>query len=138
VVALGADPAAAVAEIATCVLAWSDACDTAGAVITLRPARRRNQLPVWPAVAAAHEAERGAHFPQRIRVEYGISHLKSWRALSRRLGRSEHLDPSAPLGDKAVGTPTDLLVERARMPRVRPAVAGPATRRRRGSSTGSR
>ena len=45
--------------------------------------------------------------------------------------------PTAPLGDKAVGTPTDLLVERARMPGVRPAVAGPATQRRRGSSGGS-
>ncbi|HST98746.1 MAG TPA: transposase, partial [Geodermatophilus sp.] len=34
---------------------------TAGAVITPRPARRRNQIPVFPAVAAVHEAERRAH-----------------------------------------------------------------------------
>ena len=43
---------------------------TAGAVITPRPARRRHQLPVFPAVAAAHEAERQAHSAQRIRVEH--------------------------------------------------------------------
>ena len=65
---------------------------TAGAVVTPRPARRRNQIPVFPAVAAAHEAERRAHAAQRIRVEHGISHLKNWRALSRHLGRREHLD----------------------------------------------
>jgi hypothetical protein len=65
---------------------------TAGAVITPRPHRRKNQLPVFPAVAAAHEAERRAHSAQRIRAEHGISHLKNWRALSRHLGRREHLD----------------------------------------------
>ena len=48
--------------------------------------------PGLPAVAAAHEAERRAHAAQRIRVEHGISHLKNWRALSRHLGRREHLD----------------------------------------------
>ena len=65
---------------------------TAEAVITPRPARRKNQLPVPPALAAAHEAERRAHAAQRIRVEHGISHLKNWRALSRHLGRRDHLD----------------------------------------------
>jgi len=65
---------------------------TAGAVVTPRPARRKNQIPVFPAVAAAHEAERRAHASQRIRVEHGISHLKNWRAPSRHLGRREHLD----------------------------------------------
>jgi DDE superfamily endonuclease len=65
---------------------------TGGAVLTPRPARRRNQLPVPPALAAAHEAERRAHSSKRIRVEHGISHLKSWRALARHLGRREHLD----------------------------------------------
>ena len=34
---------------------------TAGAVLTPRPARRKNQLPVPPALAAAHEAARQAH-----------------------------------------------------------------------------
>jgi hypothetical protein len=65
---------------------------TAGAVLTPRPARRKNQLPVFPTVAAAHEAQRRAHSARRIRVEHGISHLKNWRALSRHLGRRDHLD----------------------------------------------
>jgi hypothetical protein len=69
---------------------------TAGAVITPRPHRRKNQLPLFPAVAAAHEAERRAHSAQRIRAEHGISHLKNWRALSRHLGRREHLDTILP------------------------------------------
>ena len=69
---------------------------TGGAVITPRPARRRNQLPVFPAVAATHEAERRAHASRRIRVEHGISHLKNWRALSRHLGRREHLETMLP------------------------------------------
>ncbi|SHN78925.1 hypothetical protein SAMN05660350_02714 [Geodermatophilus obscurus] len=34
---------------------------TAGAVLTWRPARRKNQLPVPPALAAAHEAARQTH-----------------------------------------------------------------------------
>src|SRR3712207_268755 len=54
---------------------------TAGAVLTPRPARRKNQIPVFPVVAAAHEAERQAHAAQQIRAEHGISHLKNWRAL---------------------------------------------------------
>ncbi len=65
---------------------------TAGAVITPRPARRKNQLPVPPAVAAAHEAERRAQSAQRIRVEHGISHLRNWRSLARHLARREHVD----------------------------------------------
>ncbi|SFT98601.1 Helix-turn-helix of DDE superfamily endonuclease [Geodermatophilus amargosae] len=65
---------------------------TAGAVITPRPARRKNQIQIFPAVAAAHEAERRAHASKRIRVEHGISHLKNWRALSRHLGRREDFD----------------------------------------------
>jgi hypothetical protein len=69
---------------------------TAGAVLTPRPARRKNQFPVRPALAAAHEAERRAQAAQLIRVEHGISHLKNWRALSRHLGRCEHLDAILP------------------------------------------
>ena len=38
----------------------------------------------------------GAHAAQRIRVEHGISHLKNWRALSRHLGRRDHLDTMLP------------------------------------------
>jgi hypothetical protein len=69
---------------------------TGGAVLTPRPARRKNQIPVFPAVAATHEAERRAHAAQRIRVEHGISHRKNWRALARHLGRREHLDTMLP------------------------------------------
>jgi hypothetical protein len=69
---------------------------TADAVLTPRPARRKNQLPVPPAVAAAHEAERRPHAAQRIRAEHGIGHLTNWRALSRHLGRREHLDTILP------------------------------------------
>src|SRR3954454_15767695 len=69
---------------------------TAGAVLTPRPARRKNQIPIFPAVAAAHEAERRAHASKRIRVEHGISHLKNWRAMSRHLGRRAHLDTILP------------------------------------------
>ncbi len=65
---------------------------TAGAVLTPQPARRQNQIPLFSAVAATHEAERRAHSARRIYVEHGISHLKNWRALSRHLGRREHLD----------------------------------------------
>ena len=50
---------------------------TAGAVITPRPHRRKDQLPLFPAVAAAHEAERRAHSAQRIRAEHGIGHLNN-------------------------------------------------------------
>jgi len=69
---------------------------TGGAVITPRTRRRKHQLPVFPAVAAAHEVERRTHASQRIRVDHGISHLKNWRALSRHLGRREHLDEIFP------------------------------------------
>ena len=54
---------------------------TASAVLTPRPARRNNQIPVFPALAAAHEAERRAHTARRIRVEHGINQLKNWRAM---------------------------------------------------------
>jgi hypothetical protein len=47
---------------------------------------------VTPALAAAHEAERRGHSSKQIRVEHDISHLKNWRALSRHLGRRDHLD----------------------------------------------
>jgi hypothetical protein len=87
---------------------------TAGAVITPRPARLRNQLPVPPALAAAHEAERRTHATKRIRVERGISHLKNWRVLSRHLGRREHLDTILP----AVA---GLVSSQERAPTTRPA-----------------
>jgi hypothetical protein len=69
---------------------------TAGAVLTPRPARRKNQIPIFPALAAAHEAERRAHASQQIRVEHGIGHLNNWRALSRHLGDASTWAPSCP------------------------------------------
>jgi hypothetical protein len=53
---------------------------TAGAVLTPRPARGKNQLPVPPVLAAAHEAERRVHSSRQICVEHDISHLMKWRA----------------------------------------------------------
>ncbi|MFI1654912.1 transposase family protein [Streptomyces sp. NPDC020472] len=38
-----------------------------------------------------YERQREAHSSRRIRVEHGIAHLKDWRALTRRLGRREHI-----------------------------------------------
>ncbi|MDX2683674.1 transposase family protein [Streptomyces sp. NY05-11A] len=38
-----------------------------------------------------HEQQREAHSSRRIRVEHGIAHLKTWRALARHLGRREHM-----------------------------------------------
>ena len=86
---------------------------TGGAVLIPRPARRKNQIPAFLAVAAAHEAGRRAHAAQRIRVEHGISHLKNWRALSRHLGRREHLETMLP----AV---TGLVSSQERAPRPEP------------------
>ncbi|MFF0561996.1 transposase family protein [Streptomyces sp. NPDC004266] len=38
-----------------------------------------------------YERRRKAHSSRRIRGEHGIAHLKDWRALTRRLGRREHI-----------------------------------------------
>jgi hypothetical protein len=95
---------------------------TAGAVITPRPARRKNLLPVLLALAAAHEAERRAHAVQRIRVGHGISHLKNWRALTRHLGRRHHLDTILP----AVA---GLVSSQERAPRPEPLHRSPLTAR---------
>ena len=91
---------------------------TAGAVITPRPPRRKTQIPVFPAVAAAHEAERRAHASQRIRVEHGISHWKNWRALLRHLGRRDHLETMLP----AVA---GLVSSQERAPRPEPLLRSP-------------
>jgi hypothetical protein len=40
----------------------------------------------------AHLGARGQLGSKRIRVEHGISHLENGRALSRHLGRREHLE----------------------------------------------
>ncbi|MFI7236009.1 hypothetical protein [Streptomyces cyaneofuscatus] len=38
-----------------------------------------------------YERQRKVHSSRRIRVEHGIAHLKNWRALTRHLGRREHI-----------------------------------------------
>jgi hypothetical protein len=38
-----------------------------------------------------YERQRKAHSSRRVRVERGIAHLKNWRALTRHLGRREHM-----------------------------------------------
>jgi hypothetical protein len=38
-----------------------------------------------------HERQSKAHSSKRIRVEHGIAHLKNRRALTRHLGRREHM-----------------------------------------------
>jgi hypothetical protein len=83
-------------EQPTCAEVRQQVLDAAGAVLTPRPARRKDQVPAFPAVAAAHVAERQAHASARIRVEHGISHLKYWRALTHHLGRREHLETMLP------------------------------------------
>ncbi|WP_260470746.1 transposase [Streptomyces sp. RP5T] len=69
---------------------------TGGRVIT--PPRRtfKKNAPDW--YEDMHERQRKAHSSRRIRVEHGIAHLKNWRALTRHLGRREHIrTPSKPL-----------------------------------------
>jgi hypothetical protein len=82
-------------------------------------------------VAAAHEAERQAHSAQRIRVEHGISHLTNRRALSRHLGRREHLDTILPAIAGLVfarNEHPDLSSSAAHRGRYRPARPGDRTR----------
>ncbi|GHF12354.1 hypothetical protein GCM10014715_80060 [Streptomyces spiralis] len=38
-----------------------------------------------------HEQRRKAHSSRRIRVEHGITHVKNWQALARRLAHREHI-----------------------------------------------
>jgi hypothetical protein len=64
---------------------------TAGAVLTPRPARRKNQLPVRLPSPPHTRPNARPTASKRIRVEHGISHLTTWRALSGHLGRREHL-----------------------------------------------
>ncbi|MET8897338.1 hypothetical protein [Streptomyces albogriseolus] len=43
-----------------------------------------------------YERQHKAHSSRRIRVEHGIAHLKRWRALTRHLGRREHMSRTVP------------------------------------------
>ncbi|WP_329212553.1 transposase family protein [Streptomyces sp. NBC_01708] len=61
---------------------------TGGRVVTPPHRKFKKNAPDWE----MHERQRKAHSSRRIRVEHGIAHLKNWRALSRHLGRREHMD----------------------------------------------
>ncbi|WP_437080817.1 transposase family protein [Streptomyces sp. enrichment culture] len=61
---------------------------TGGRVIT-PPHRKFKNAPDW--YEEMYERQRREHSSRRIRVEHGIAHLKNWRALTRHLGRREHI-----------------------------------------------
>ncbi len=61
---------------------------TGGRVVT-PPHHKFKNAPDW--YEEMHEHRRKAHSSRRIRVEHGIAHLKNWRALTRHLGRREHM-----------------------------------------------
>ncbi|MEW2289902.1 transposase family protein [Streptomyces sp. NPDC047841] len=62
---------------------------TGGRVVTPPHRKFRKNAPDW--YEEMHERQRKAHSSRRIRVEHGITHLKNWRALTRHLGRREHI-----------------------------------------------
>ncbi|AXI90654.1 transposase [Streptomyces sp. ETH9427] len=62
---------------------------TGGRVITPPHRKFKKNAPDW--YEEMHERQRKAHSSRRIRVEHGIAHLKNWRALTRHLGRREHM-----------------------------------------------
>jgi hypothetical protein len=49
----------------------------------------KKDAPDW--YEAMYERRRKAHSSRRIRGKHGIAHLKNWRALTRHLGRREHM-----------------------------------------------
>ncbi|MFJ4634044.1 transposase family protein [Streptomyces sp. NPDC088847] len=62
---------------------------TGGRVVTPPHRKFKKNAPAW--YEERHELQRKAHSSRRIRVEHGIAHLKNWRALTRHLGRREHM-----------------------------------------------
>ncbi|WP_308190168.1 transposase family protein, partial [Streptomyces aculeolatus] len=62
---------------------------TGGRVVTPPHRKFKKNAPPW--YEEMHERQRKAHSSRRIRVEHGIAHLKNWRALTRHLGRREHM-----------------------------------------------
>ncbi|MFD2009531.1 transposase [Streptomyces narbonensis] len=62
---------------------------TGGRVVTPPHRKFKKNAPDW--YEEMHERQRKAHSSRRIRVEHGIAHLKNWRALTRHLGRREHM-----------------------------------------------
>jgi hypothetical protein len=104
---------------------------TGGAVLTPRPARWKNQIPVFPAVAAAHEAERRAHAAQRIRVEHGISHpqvLAGAGSSPRPTRAPGHYAARSPGWSPARNEPPDPTSSTAHRRLYRPARSGDRTR----------
>ncbi|MFI6864314.1 transposase family protein [Streptomyces sp. NPDC050421] len=63
---------------------------TSERVVTPPHRKFKKDAPDW--YEKMHERQRKARSSRRIRVEHGIAHLKNWRALSRHLGRREHMD----------------------------------------------
>lgn len=62
---------------------------TGGRVVTPPHRTFKKNASAW--YEERHEKQRKAHSSRRIRVEHGIAHLKNWRALTRHLGRREHM-----------------------------------------------
>lgn len=62
---------------------------TGGRVITPPHRKFKKKAPDW--YEEMYERQRKAHSSRRIRVEHGIAHLKNWHALTRHLGRREHM-----------------------------------------------
>ncbi|MEU8470154.1 transposase family protein [Streptomyces sp. NPDC029006] len=62
---------------------------TGGRVVTPPHRKFKKNAPDW--YEEMHERQRKAHSSRRIRIEHGIAHLKNWRALTRHLGRREHM-----------------------------------------------
>jgi hypothetical protein len=62
---------------------------TGGRVVTPPHCKFKKNAPDW--YEEMYERRRKAHSSRRIRVEHGIAHLNTWRALARHLGRREHI-----------------------------------------------
>ncbi|MFJ6651146.1 hypothetical protein ACIQPS_36700 [Streptomyces sp. NPDC091290] len=58
-------------------------------VVTPPHRKFKKNAPDW--YEEIHERQRKAHSSRRIRVEHSVAHLKNWRALTRHLGRREHM-----------------------------------------------
>ncbi|MER5386438.1 transposase family protein [Streptomyces sp. NPDC002688] len=67
---------------------------TGGRVVTPLHRKFKKNAPVW--YEERHKQQRKAHSSRRIRVEHSIAHLKNWRALTRHLGRREHMSAIVP------------------------------------------
>ncbi|GGN20198.1 hypothetical protein GCM10011578_050540 [Streptomyces fuscichromogenes] len=63
--------------------------ETGGRVVTPSHRKFEKNAPAW--YEERHELQCKAHSSRRVRVEHGIAHLKSWRAIARHRGRREHM-----------------------------------------------